>query len=209
MYRKYVKRILDIVLSAGAIIILLPVYLIIGIFVMIFMGRPVLFKQERIGKDEKSFMLYKFRTMTDERDREGNLLSEDKRVTKFGAFLRSSSLDELPELFSIFKGDMSFVGPRPLPSYYLPYYLPKERVRHAVRGGLIPPDGLSGKPIVTWEEQFRYEVAYAKHVSFLLDIKIIFATFAIVFKRMKENYGADFRPHLSEYRKEMTDRNGK
>lgn len=202
MYRNYIKRILDIVLSAGTIAVLLPVYLIISILVIIFMGFPVLFKQERIGKNEKPFMLYKFRTMTNAMDFQGKLLSEEKRVTKFGAFLRSSSLDELPELFSILKGDMSFVGPRPLPSYYMPYYFPKEKVRHMVRGGLIPPDGLSGKPVVTWEEQFCYEVDYAKHVSFLLDIKIVYATFTIVVKRIKENYGAEFRPHLNDYRKE-------
>lgn len=203
MYKKYIKRFLDIILSLIAIIILLPVYLILAICVRIGMGSPILFSQERIGKDEKVFKLYKFRSMTNEKDENGNLLDETKRLTKFGIALRSTSLDELPELFMILKGDMSFVGPRPLPTYYGPYYLEKERKRHSVKGGLIPPDGLCGETTPDWETQLAYDVQYAENVSFLLDIKVIIATFAILFKRVKNNYGAEDRPHLNEYRSYM------
>lgn len=201
IYQRYVKRILDIIGAFSFIIILLPFFAVIGSLVLLFMGPPILFRQERTGKNERKFTLSKFRTMTDEKGEDGRLLSEKQRVTKLGAFLRSSSLDELPELFSILRGDMSFVGPRPLPVSYLPYYKKQERRRHRVRGGLIPPDSISLKPVIGWEEQFQYELFYADHISFLLDVKIIAATFVILFKRMKEGYGTDFRPHLNEYRK--------
>lgn len=200
MYKHYFKRFLDIVLSGIAMIILLPVYLILAIYVAIFMGLPILYGQERIGKDEKPFKLYKFRSMTNQKDEAGNLLPESKRLTKAGILLRSSSLDELPELFAILMGHMSFVGPRPLRSVDLPYFKEEERVRHKVRGGLIPPDSLSLRTITTYEEQFEYEVYYANHVSLWLDIKVIFTTFVILFKRVKDNYGTDERPHLKEYR---------
>lgn len=200
MYRKFFKRFLDIVLSFIAIVALLPVYLIIAIVVRVSMGKPILFSQDRIGKDEKKFKLYKFRSMTNAIDEEGNLLPEKDRLTKFGSALRSSSLDELPELFMILKGEMSFVGPRPLPTYYVPFFHEDERARHCVRGGLIPPDGLCGETTPTWETQFMYDVYYAENVSFLLDVKIIIATFKILFKRVRNNYGAENRPHLSEYR---------
>ena len=203
MYRRYIKRLLDIILSLIAIIALLPVYLILAICVRIGMGAPILFSQERIGEDEKIFKLYKFRSMTNARDEHGNLLDEGKRLTKFGTALRSTSLDELPELFMILKGDMSFVGPRPLPTYYGPYFLERERARHNVRGGLIPPDGLCGETTPNWETQFEYDIYYAESVSFLLDVKVIIATFKILFKRVKNNYGVEDRPHLNEYRKDM------
>ena len=210
MYRLFGKRLIDIVLSLIAIIILSPVYLIIAIVVRIQMGAPILFSQDRIGKDEKVFKLYKFRSMTNEKDKDGNLLPEKDRLTKFGAALRSSSLDELPELFMILKGDMSIVGPRPLPTYYGPFFHENERARHRVRGGLIPPDGLCGETTPVWETQFEYDVYYAENVSFVLDIKVIFATFKILFKRVQNNYGAENRPHLNEYRameKEREDTN--
>ena len=200
MYAKYIKRLLDIVLSLIAIIILSPVYLIVAIVVRIQMGSPVLFSQDRIGKDEKVFKLYKFRSMTNETDENGKLLPEEKRLTKFGLTLRSISLDELPELFSILKGDMSIVGPRPLPTYYGPYYLPEERKRHQVRGGLIPPDGLSKQTTPEWETQFKYDNYYVDNVSFLLDCKVILVTFLILFKRVETQYGTKDRPHLNEYR---------
>ena len=200
MYAKYIKRLLDIVLSLIAIIVLSPVYLIVAIVVRIQMGSPVLFSQDRIGKDEKVFKLYKFRSMTNEKDENGKLLPEEKRLTKFGLTLRSTSLDELPELFSILKGDMSIVGPRPLPTYYGPYYLPEERKRHQVRGGLIPPDGLSKKTTPEWETQFKYDNYYVDNVSFLLDCKVILVTFLILFKRVETQYGTKDRPHLNEYR---------
>ena len=200
MYAKYIKRLLDIVLSLIAIIVLSPVYLIVAIVVRIQMGSPVLFSQDRIGKDEKVFKLYKFRSMTNEKDEKGKLLPEEKRLTKFGLTLRSTSLDELPELFSILKGDMSIVGPRPLPTYYGPYYLPEERKRHQVRGGLIPPDGLSKQTTPEWEVQFKYDNYYVDNVSFLLDCKVILVTFLILFKRVETQYGTKDRPHLNEYR---------
>lgn len=200
MYAKYIKRLLDIVLSLIAIIVLSPVYLIVAIVVRIQMGSPVLFSQDRIGKDEKVFKLYKFRSMTNETDENGKLLPEEKRLTKFGLTLRSTSLDELPELFSILKGDMSIVGPRPLPTYYGPYYLPEERKRHQVRGGLIPPDGLSKQTTPEWEVQFKYDNYYVDNVSFLLDCKVILVTFLILFKRVETQYGTKDRPHLNEYR---------
>lgn len=200
MYAKYIKRLLDIVLSLIAIIVLSPVYLIVAIVVRIQMGSPVLFSQDRIGKDEKVFKLYKFRSMTNETDENGKLLPEEKRLTKFGLTLRSTSLDELPELFSILKGDMSIVGPRPLPTYYGPYYYPEERKRHQVRGGLIPPDGLSKETTPEWETQFKYDNYYVENVSFLLDCKVILVTFLILFKRVETQYGTKDRPHLNEYR---------
>ncbi len=207
IYNRYVKRMLDIILSLAAIICLSPVFLIVAAVVCITMGFPVLFSQERMGKDEKVFRLYKFRSMTNAKDKNGKLLPEQKRLTKAGKLLRSLSVDELPELFSILAGDMSFVGPRPLPVYYKPYFLPKERVRHKVRGGLIPSDDLSGKVMTSWEEQFACDVYYANHVSFLLDVKIILRTLMILVDRVRTDYGKCERPHLSEYRAEM--RNGK
>ena len=200
MYAKYIKRLLDIVLSLIAIIVLSPVYLIVAIVVRIQMGSPVLFSQDRIGKDEKVFKIYKFRSMTNEKDENGKLLPEEKRLTKFGLTLRSTSLDELPELFSILKGDMSIVGPRPLPTYYGPYYYPEERKRHQVRGGLIPPDGLSKQTTPEWGTQFKYDNYYVDNVSFLLDCKVILVTFLILFKRVETQYGTKDRPHLNEYR---------
>lgn len=200
MYAKYIKRLLDIILSLIAIIVLSPVYLIVAIVVRIQMGSPVLFSQDRIGKDEKVFKLYKFRSMTNEKDENGKLLPEEKRLTKFGLTLRSTSLDELPELFSILKGDMSIVGPRPLPTYYGPYYFPEERKRHQVRGGLIPPDGLSKQTTPEWETQFKYDNYYVDNFSFLLDCKVILVTFLILFKRVETQYGTKDRPHLNEYR---------
>ena len=202
MYCLFVKRLLDIILSASAMLILLPIYIVIAILVVITMGRPVLFAQDRIGKGGKAFRLYKYRSMTNACDNQGNLLPECERLTKFGEFLRSSSLDELPELWAIFIGKMSFVGPRPMPTYYDPYFLKEERERHTVKGGLIPPDSLSLKPGITYEEQFKYEIQYARNISFTLDIRVI-TTFVILYKRIKENYGSDFRPHLNVYRSHM------
>lgn len=200
MYRSFFKRLLDIILSLSGIIILSPLYLVLSLLVWHGMGRPILFSQERIGKDEKIFKLYKFRSMTNTRDENGKLLSEDKRLTKFGIALRSTSLDELPELFSILKGDMSIIGPRPQPKFYLPYYEEEERVAHKVRGGLLPPDSLCGECQCDWETQFEYEVYYSKNISFFLDLKVVLYTFVILFKRMKYNYGADDRPMLNKYR---------
>lgn len=203
MYKLFFKRIFDIVLSGVGMIVLLPVYGLISIYVAIFMGFPILFAQERIGKGEKPFKLYKFRSMTNKKDENGNLLPENVRLTKAGIFLRNSSLDELPELWAIFVGKMSIVGPRPMPTYYGPYFKEEERKRHTVRGGLIPPDSLSGKAVTTYEEQFEYECYYADNISLSLDIKVIFKTFRILFKRVEDDYGTCERPHLNVERKDM------
>jgi undecaprenyl phosphate N,N'-diacetylbacillosamine 1-phosphate transferase len=203
MYKLFFKRIFDIVLSGVGMIVLLPVYVLISIYVAIFMGFPILFAQERIGKGEKPFKLYKFRSMTNKKDANGNLLPENERLTKAGIFLRNSSLDELPELWAIFVGKMSVVGPRPMPTYYGPYFKEEERKRHTVRGGLIPPDSLSGKAVTTYEEQFEYECYYADNISLSLDIKVIFKTFRILFKRVEDDYGTCERPHLNVERKDM------
>lgn len=201
MYDKYIKRILDIILSGIAIMVLSPLYLIISIAVLINMGKPILFKQTRIGKNEKQFTMYKFRSMRNSNAAEGNIKDDHKRLTNLGIFLRSASLDELPELFNIFKGDMSFVGPRPFPAYYLPYYTHEERKRHNVRAGLIPCDGILGKVDDTWEEQFEAELNYVNHVSFWLDIKITVITIKLVFVRLHSNYGTIERPLLNEVRR--------
>lgn len=187
-------------LSLVAVIILSPVFLIISILVRVKMGSPILYSQERIGKHKKIFKMRKFRSMTNECDENGNLLPNEKRLTKFGKFIRSTSIDELPELFSIIKGDMSIIGPRPLRACDLPYFREEEAVIHSVRGGLIPPDVLSGQPIITYEEQFKYEMDYANNVSFRLDVKILIVSISILFKRANEDYGAAERPHLKDYR---------
>lgn len=200
MYDKYIKRIIDIILSFILIIILSPLYLIISIAILINMGTPVIFKQERVGLNERKFVMYKFRSMRNSTSVEGNIEDDHKRLTKLGLFLRSTSLDELPELINILKGDMSFVGPRPFPSYYLPYYSMEERKRHNVRGGLIPCDGILGKVDDTWEEQFEAELKYVNEVSFLLDVKIVLITIKLLFIRTKSDYGRAERPLLNEVR---------
>ncbi|NLX90369.1 MAG: sugar transferase [Firmicutes bacterium] len=183
MYRKYIKRPLDFILSLIAIILLSPVLLTVAILVKIYLGSPVIFKQKRPGLNEKIFTLYKFRTMTDERDENGELLPDSQRLTKFGKMLRATSLDELPELFNVLKGDMSIVGPRPLLTKYLSLYDDYQKQRHKVRPGLSGLAMAKGRNALTWEEKFFYDIYYVKNVSFLLDIKIIFWTLAIVFKR--------------------------
>lgn len=176
MYRKYIKRGLDVSLSAVAIFILVPVYIVLYFIVWKKMGRPVFFTQERPGKDGKIFKMYKFRTMTNEKDKDGNLLPDEKRLNKFGKFLRSTSLDELPELYNILKGDMSLVGPRPLLVSYLPLYNKKQRHRHDVRPGLTGLAQVKGRNSISWEERFDFDVQYVRELSFLLDVKIILMT---------------------------------
>ena len=189
MYSKYIKRILDIGCSLIGIIICIPFFAILAVIIRINLGKPILFKQYRVSKKNKIFKMYKFRTMKDIRDELGNLLPNESRFTKLGSILRSSSIDELPELLNILKGDISLVGPRPLIVEYLPLYTQYEMQRLNVRGGLIPPEVLYGNITPTWEQQFEYEVFYANNVSFLLDIKIILATFIGIFKRNTINYG--------------------
>lgn len=183
MYAKYIKRILDFILSLIALIVLSPVLLVVAILVRIKLGSPIIFKQQRPGKDEKIFTLYKFRTMTDKKDENGNLLPDSERLTKFGKVLRSTSLDELPELVNILKGDMSIVGPRPLLVEYLPLYNKEQKHRHDVRPGLTGLAQVSGRNALTWEEKFNDDLQYIKHITFFEDMKIIFMTVTKVFKR--------------------------
>ena len=181
MYRKLIKRCLDFLLSLLAIVILSPIYLVVAILVKIKLGSPILFKQERPGKNEKIFKMYKFRTMTDEKDSNGELLPDEIRLTSFGKFLRSTSLDELPELFNILKGDMSIVGPRPLLVRYLPLYNEEQKHRHDVLPGLTGWAQVNGRNAISWEKKFEYDVWYTQNISFLLDIKILFMTVKKVF----------------------------
>lgn len=183
IYKKYFKRPLDILLSTIAIILLSPVFLIVAILVRIKLGSPVIFKQQRPGLNGKIFTLYKFRTMTDARDENGVLLPDSERLTRFGKFLRSTSLDELPELINILKGDMSIVGPRPLLVEYLPLYNEHQKRRHDVRPGLTGLAQVNGRNAITWEEKFDYDVLYVDSVSFENDLKIILLTIKKVFAR--------------------------
>ena len=183
MYAKYIKRILDLILSLMALIVLTPLMIIIGILVRINLGSPIIFKQKRPGKNEKIFTLYKFRTMTDKRDIDGNLLPDEYRLTKFGKFLRSTSLDELPELINIIKGDMAIVGPRPLLVEYLPYYTEEEKHRHDVRPGLTGLAQVNGRNEISWEEKLKYDTEYIKEISFYSDLKIIFKTIKKTIKK--------------------------
>ncbi|MBE6675110.1 MAG: sugar transferase [Ruminococcaceae bacterium] len=202
MYKHFFKRFFDILLSGLALIILSPIMLIIALSVWIFMGSPILFKQARTTKDGRIFYIKKFRTMKDTRDKDGNLLSEEERKCKFGNFLRGTSLDELPELWNIFVGDMSIIGPRPLHADYMPYYKDSEKDRNTVRGGLVPPEVLTKNLTPSWDEQLDIEGQYARNLTFILDLKIFFATFVVLFKRMKDDYGEYVRPTLIEEREQ-------
>ena len=183
MYEKYIKRLLDIILAIISIVILSPIFLILIVCVYIKLGSPVIFKQKRPGKDEKIFSLYKFRTMTDERDEGGRLLPDEERLNSFGKKLRSTSLDEIPELLNIMKGDMSFVGPRPLLVQYLPLYNEKQKHRHDVRPGFTGLAQVNGRNSISWEEKFERDIRYVENITFLNDCKIILKTIKIVFKR--------------------------
>lgn len=191
IYQKYIKRILDITLSGAAIIVLSPVMGVTAILVKKKLGSPVIFKQKRPGKDEKIFTMYKFRTMTDELDEKGELLPDSVRLTKFGKILRSSSLDELPELFNIFKGDMSIIGPRPLLVQYLSLYNEKQKRRHEVRPGLSGLAQINGRNAITWDEKFNYDVEYVKKVSFTLDVSIVIKTMMKAFRQEDINAGSE------------------
>lgn len=176
MYKKFIKRGLDFLLSLTALIILSPVLLILAVLVRCKLGSPVLFRQERPGRDEKIFTLCKFRTMTDKKDAQGNLLPDSERLTKFGRILRAASLDELPELLNILKGDMSIIGPRPLLVSYLPYYTQEERLRHTVRPGLTGLAQVSGRNFIDWDRRLEKDVEYVRNLSFAMDCKVIWLT---------------------------------
>ena len=202
MYKHFFKRLIDIVLSLMGIIVLSPVYLILWILVRVKLGSPAIFTQQRPGKNQKIFKLYKFRSMTDARDENGELLPDDVRLTKFGKRLRSTSLDELPELFNILKGDMSLIGPRPLLVRYLPYYTEEENHRHDVRPGLTGLAQINGRNALGWEGRFAYDLEYVNHLTFGMDLKVIGLTIGAVLRRKNTLSGAEQTvPDFDIYRK--------
>ena len=206
MYRKYFKRPMDFILSLLALIILLPILIIVATLVRTKLGSPVIFKQERPGLNEKIFTMYKFRSMTDEKDENSQLLPDSVRLTKFGRLLRSTSLDELPELWNILRGDMSIVGPRPLAVSYLPYYTEEERKRHTIRPGLTGLAQINGRNTATWEQRFSYDIEYIEKLSFTGDIKIILGTILSVIKRNDiGERGVDAPIDFNEYRENMVE----
>lgn len=177
MYKNYFKRFIDFTLTLVGLICISPILVVLCILVRIKLGSPIFFKQVRITKDEKAFTVMKFRTMTDARDENGNLLPDEDRFTRFGDFLRNSSLDELPELFNVLKGDMSLIGPRPLYPAYLPYYKKEENLRHTVRAGITGLAQINGRALCHWDDRFGYDVKYVKELSFFNDVKILWRTF--------------------------------
>ncbi len=183
IYRVFVKRLIDIILAAAALVILSPLLIVLALLVRIKLGSPVIFRQQRPGYRGRIFGLMKFRTMTDERDDEGVLLPDEVRLTEFGKKLRATSLDELPEFINILKGDMSFVGPRPLLVQYLPLYNAEQAHRHDVLPGLTGWAQVNGRNAISWEKKFEYDVWYTRHISFLLDLKIVMMTVGSVLKR--------------------------
>lgn len=191
LYAKYIKRMLDFILSFTAVIFLSPLLLILYCLVRVKLGSPVLFHQARPGRGGKIFTLCKFRTMTEKKDENGELLPDEERLTRFGKFLRSTSLDELPELFNILKGDMSLVGPRPLLVCYLPWYTEEERHRHDMRPGLTGLAQVNGRNALGWEERFAYDLEYVNHCTFLMDVRIIMKTIGKVIKRSGILSGAE------------------
>lgn len=204
MYRLFIKRFLDIILSLLALIVLSPLLLVIAVLVRIKLGSPVVFKQERPGLNEKIFTLYKFRTMTDKKDCDGNLLPDKVRLTKFGKVLRSTSLDELPELVNIIKGDMSIVGPRPLLVRYLPLYNDKQKHRHDVRPGFTGHAQVNGRNAISWEEKFDLDIYYVNHVSFFMDVKIIIKTVKTVIFR--EGISSNTSSTMEEFKGTVNER---
>lgn len=210
MYKNCIKRLLDILLSLTGIILLCWLYLILFILVRVKLGSPVLFRQRRPGKNEKIFTLYKFRTMTDARDENGNLLPDSIRLTGFGKLLRATSLDELPELFNILKGDMSLIGPRPLLVSYLPYYSEREKLRHTVRPGLTGLAQVSGRNFIDWDHRLQKDVEYVEHLSFGMDLKVLWLTVKTVLghtDEVAEDTNAA-EGNFAQIRKERLERTG-
>lgn len=201
-YERFVKRPLDIFCSLLAIVVFWWLFVIVAILVRVKLGSPVLFTQDRPGKNEKIFKLYKFRTMTDARDENGNLLPDDVRLTKFGKLLRSTSLDELPEVFNILKGDMSIIGPRPLLVKYLPLYNQEQKRRHEVRPGLSGYAQVNGRNTVSWEDRFRMDVYYVDHVTFLGDVKVILNTVMKAFVK-REGINSETAATMEEFKGSM------
>lgn len=215
MYRNFFKRLLDIIISGISLIILSPVLIILAILVRIKLGSPVFFKQERPGRNEKIFTLCKFRTMTDKRDENGELLPDSERLTAFGKMLRTTSLDELPELFNILKGDMSIIGPRPLLISYLPYYSECEKKRHSVRPGLTGLAQVSGRNFIDWDRRLEKDVEYVEHLSLGMDIKVLIMTVQTVFGQIfgrREEVAEDtnvVEGNFAQIRKERLEKTGK
>ncbi len=183
IYEKYIKRFFDILISFLVLVVLSPFFALVALSVRIFLGTPVIFRQKRPGKDEKIFVLYKFRTMTDEKDKNGELLPDEIRLTKFGKLLRTLSIDELPEFFNILKGDMSLIGPRPLLVSYIPLYNEKQHRRHEVRPGLSGLAQSHGRNLLSWEDKFELDVEYVDNITFLTDAKIVLTTIVNVIRR--------------------------
>ena len=211
IYSVFIKRLLDVMISAIILVLFSWLYIILAILVRVKLGSPVLFKQPRPGKDEKIFNMYKFRTMTDEKDENGKLLPDKDRLTKFGKLMRKTSLDELPELFCILKGDMSFIGPRPLLVEYLPYYTEREKLRHTVRPGLTGLAQASGRNTVDWDTRFELDATYVENLSFLMDLKVIAMTFKTVFghsEQVAEDTNAT-EGNFAQIRKERLEKTGK
>lgn len=202
MYKTF-KRCFDFVSALLLLILISPIFILLAILVRINLGSPIFFHQTRTGKDMRPFGMVKFRTMIDKRDADGNLLPDKDRSTKFGNWLRSTSLDELPELLNIIKGDMSVIGPRPLYPKYNDYYTDEEKKRFLVRGGLVTPDSVDPDPVISWDKQFRYEADYAENVSLKKDLSIFIGVFRILFKRNTINYGAYTRKPLDVERANM------
>lgn len=210
IYARYIKRLLDFVLALVILILFCWLYLILAILVRVKLGSPVLFKQPRPGRGEKIFNMYKFRTMTDARDKDGRLLPDKDRLTSFGKFLRKTSLDELPELFCILKGDMSFIGPRPLLVEYLPYYTEREKLRHTVRPGLTGLAQASGRNTVDWDTRFELDAQYVEKLSFMMDLKVIVMTINTVLGHT-ETVAEDTNQvegNFAQIRKERLERTG-
>ena len=204
IYKKYFKRPLDLFCSSLALLVLSPLLLVIAVLVRVNLGSPILFKQTRPGLNEEIFTLYKFRTMSGEKDKAGNLLPDETRITTFGRFLRSTSLDELPELFNIIKGDMSLVGPRPLLVRYLPYYRDKERLRSTVRPGVTGLAQIKGRNSLSWDERFRFDIEYVGNISFLQDVTIVLKTILLVLRRTNILVGSEhILKDLDEERKNI------
>lgn len=202
---RFFKRIFDFISALLLLIIISPLFMILMVLVRVNLGAPVFFTQTRTGMNMKPFKLIKFRTMTNQKDENGNLLPDEKRQTKFGGFLRSSSLDELPELLCIINGHMSVIGPRPLPPVYNSYYTERELKRFEVRGGLIPPDSIDDEAIISWDKQLKYEADYAENLSLKNDITIFFSVFKIIFQRNKSDYGDFIREPLSIERRDRVE----
>ena len=202
MYKKVIKRMIDFLLSLITLLLFSPIFIIVAFFVRIKLGSPVFFCQKRPGKDEKIFTIYKFRTMTDKRDESGKLCSDDIRLTPFGRKLRATSLDELPQLLNVLKGDMAIVGPRPLMVEYLPYYTEEEKLRHPVRPGITGLAQVKGRNSLSWEDKFAFDIQYVKKMSFILDLKIIIETVSKVIKKSDIGQGEESPEYLNVSRKD-------